>query len=141
MAWLVGSVLAVGVALFARLVGFDRDRAFYPTVLVVVGALYVLFATMAENPSGIMLEVPFFVLFAALAVIGFKTSMWWVVGGLALHGLFDFVRQSWLPGSGVPSFWPAFCGSYDVVAAAGLAVLLRLDRGRKASRDTARRLH
>jgi hypothetical protein len=141
MAWVVGSVLAVGVALFARLVGFDRDRAFYPTVLVVVGALYVLFATMTADPSGIMLELPFFILFAALAVIGFKTSLWWVVGGLALHGLFDFVRQSWLPGSGVPGFWPTFCGSYDVVAAAGLAALLLLDRQRQEGRDAGLPLH
>ena len=30
--YVVGIVLSVGVALFARWVGLDRDRAFYPTV-------------------------------------------------------------------------------------------------------------
>jgi hypothetical protein len=31
MPYVVGIVLSLGVALFARSVGFDRDRAFYPT--------------------------------------------------------------------------------------------------------------
>ena len=34
MPYLIGVVLSLGVALFARCVGFDRDRAFYPTVLI-----------------------------------------------------------------------------------------------------------
>jgi hypothetical protein len=31
--YVVGIVLSIGVASFARWVGFDRDRAFYPAVL------------------------------------------------------------------------------------------------------------
>ena len=44
MPYVVGIVLSLGVALFARRVGFDRDRAFYPTVLIVIASYYVLFA-------------------------------------------------------------------------------------------------
>ena len=40
--YVVGIVLSIGVALFARRVGFDRDRAFYPTVLIVTASYYVL---------------------------------------------------------------------------------------------------
>jgi hypothetical protein len=36
MPYVVGIVVSLGVALFARRVGFDRDRAFYPTVLIVI---------------------------------------------------------------------------------------------------------
>jgi hypothetical protein len=39
MPYVIGIVLSVGVAVFARYVGFDRDRAFYPTVWIVVVAL------------------------------------------------------------------------------------------------------
>lgn len=46
------------------------------------------------------------------------------VAGLAGHGIFDFVHGYLIANSGVPAFWPAFCGSYDVVAAAGLAWIL-----------------
>ncbi|MEO5897029.1 MAG: hypothetical protein ABIS06_15150 [Vicinamibacterales bacterium] len=33
-----GFLLALLVCTFARRVGFDRDRAFYPTVLVVIAS-------------------------------------------------------------------------------------------------------
>ena len=36
MPYVVGIVLSVGVALLARSGGFDRDRAFYPKVLIVI---------------------------------------------------------------------------------------------------------
>jgi hypothetical protein len=52
MAYVVGIVLSVGVALLARSVGFDRDRAFYPTVLIVIASYYVLFAAMRFGSNG-----------------------------------------------------------------------------------------
>ena len=126
---IVGSLAAAAVGLFAHAIGYDRDRAFYATVLTVVGMLYVLFAVMAGG-RGLMPELTFFAAFAALAAIGFRSSMWIVAAGLALHGLFDFIRYSVLTAPGAPSWWPAFCGSYDIVAALGLAVLLVTGRGR-----------
>jgi hypothetical protein len=42
MPYVVGIVLSLGVALLARRVGFDRDRSFYPTVLIVIASYYVL---------------------------------------------------------------------------------------------------
>ena len=36
--FVIGILLSAGVALFARYVGFDRDRAFYPTVLIVIAS-------------------------------------------------------------------------------------------------------
>ena len=123
LALIIGSLAAACVGLFAHVVGYDRDRAFYATVLTVVGMLYVLFAVMAGG-HGILAEVAFFAAFAALAAAGFRWSMWIVAAGLALHGLFDFVRYSLLIAPGAPSWWPAFCGSYDVVASLGLAALL-----------------
>jgi ABC-type Fe3+ transport system permease subunit len=49
MPYVVGIVLSLGVALFARRVGFDRDRAFYPTVLIVIASYYVLFAAIGKG--------------------------------------------------------------------------------------------
>lgn len=135
LALLVGSLSAAGVGLFAHVIGYDRERAFYASVLTVVGLVYVLFAVMAGG-KGVVLEIAFFAVFAALAAIGFKSSMWIVAVGLAFHGVFDFVRYSFLIAPGAPSWWPAFCGSYDVVAALGLATLL-LNRSRVGSSAAA----
>lgn len=123
MPLLIGIVLALVVAVFARVVGFDRDKAFYPTVLIIVGALYVLFAVMAGG-VGLTIELIGFAIFAGLAVLGFRTSLWIVAAGLAAHGVFDFVRYSWFPGPGAPEWWPGFCGGYDVAAAIALAAIL-----------------
>jgi hypothetical protein len=119
----VGASLAAIVGLFAHVVGYDRDRAFYPTVLTVVGSLYVLFAVMAGGGRAIIPEIIFFGVFAALATIGFRKGLFLVAVGLMLHGVFDVVRYVFMPGPGAPDWWPAFCGSYDVVAALGMAKL------------------
>jgi hypothetical protein len=121
---LIGIVLAGVVAVFARVVGLDRDKAFYPTVLIIVGAFYVLFAVMAGGGPGLAPELIGFAIFAGLAVLGFRTSLWVVVAGLAAHGVFDFVRHNWFPGPGAPEWWPGFCGGYDVAAAIALAAIL-----------------
>jgi hypothetical protein len=130
---LVGTLSAVAVGLFAHLIGYDRDRAFYATVLTVVGALYVLFAVIAGG-QGLVPEIAFFVVFATLAAIGFRSSLWVVAAGLALHGVFDFVRSQFIAAPGAPLWWPAFCGSYDLVAALGLAALLLASRPGRESR-------
>ena len=57
MAYLVGVTLALAVSLFARLVGLDRDRAFYPTVLAVVASLYDLFAVMGGSTRALVSEL------------------------------------------------------------------------------------
>jgi hypothetical protein len=124
MALMIGFALALAVAIFARIVGLDRERAFYSTVLIVVGSYYVLFAAMAGSAGGIRLEILFFLAFAGAAALGFRTSMWVVASGLALHGAFDFVRVGSLPAPGAPEWWPGFCGGFDVAAAAVLALLI-----------------
>jgi hypothetical protein len=44
MEYLIGVILSLAVAGFAAVIGFDRERAFYPTVLIVIASYYVLFA-------------------------------------------------------------------------------------------------
>ena len=119
----VGIVLSLVVALFARGVGLDRDRAFYPTVLIVVGSYYVLFAVMSGSMHALLIESIVMAAFLAAAVIGFKTSPWIVIAGLAAHGVLDSFHGAVINNPGVPSWWPAWCMAYDV-GAAGAVVLL-----------------
>ena len=125
MPYVVGVVLSLGVALFARSVGFDRDRAFYPTVLTVVGSYYVLFAAMTGSTHTVLLESLPMSVFVIAAVAGFKSSAWVVVAGLAGHGVFDAFHDKVLENAGVPVWWPPFCFAYDVGAAAILAWLVK----------------
>ena len=124
MPYVIGIVVAVGVAVFARYVGFDRDRAFYPTVLIVVASYYVLFAAMSGSIQTVVLESIVMKLFVIAAVAGFKGSPWIIVAALAGHGVQDAVHGYIVVNAGVPAWWPAWCLAYDVGAAGALAWLL-----------------
>lgn len=132
MSIVIGIVLAIAVGLFATLVGFDRERAFYSAVLLVVASYYALFAVLGGSTHAVMVECGAMTVFIALAAIGFRTTMWLVVAGLLGHGLFDLVHDLLIANPGVPRSWPSFCSAYDVVAAAYLAVLLVRRRRRSA---------
>lgn len=123
--FVIGLVASAGVALFARTVGLDRDRAFYPTVMIVIALYYVLFAVMSGSIQTVLAESAVMVVFAAAAVAGFRSSPWIVAAALAGHGVFDAVHGLLIENAGVPAWWPAWCLAYDVGAAAGLAWLLR----------------
>ncbi|MEO8314672.1 MAG: hypothetical protein ABI645_07745 [Pseudomonadota bacterium] len=121
MAFFLGVVVALVVALFAMRVGLDRDRTFYATVTIVVASYYVLFAAMGGSGNALVLELVVMAGFVTAAVLGFKKSEWILVAALAGHGIFDALRGNVIENPGVPVWWPAFCGTYDVVAAACLA--------------------
>lgn len=126
MALLVGALLALFVGVFATTTGLDRDRAFYPTVTIVIASLYALFAVMGASTKALVLESVPAVLFIAAAVAGFRSSLWIVVLALAAHGVFDLAHGRIVSNPGVPVWWPAFCGTYDLMAAVYLAFLLKI---------------
>ena len=104
--FLVGLILALAVGSLATLVRFDRERSFYPTVLMVVGSYYVLFAAEGSTPSILACEVVGTALFVAAAVVGFRNSLWIVVAGLFGHGVFDAFHGHILANAGTPAWWP-----------------------------------
>jgi hypothetical protein len=69
----------------------------------------------------------------AIAVAGFKRSLWIVVVALAGHGTLDLIHGALISNPGVPSWWPAFCLTYDISAAAYLTWLLKSGRVRAAA--------
>ena len=106
----------------------DRDRAFYPVAALVIAALYVLFAVMGQSTHALVVDGAVGAVFAVLSVVGFRRSLWIVVAVLAGHGVMDFMHSAIVDNPGVPAWWPAFCGAYDVTAAAFLAWLLQSGR-------------
>ncbi len=125
MEYLIGAVLATAAcAIFGMLAGFDRERVFYPTMLVVVGTYYILFAAMAGSTPALIAESLAACVFLLSAVVGFRKNLWLAAAALAGHGVFDFFHHLMIQNPGVPLWWPGFCGSFDVFAGGFLAVLL-----------------
>ena len=124
MEYFIGLILSVAVAGFATAIGLDRERAFYPTVLIVIASYYVLFAVMGGSSRALLVEIAVAGGFLLLAVVGFKKSLWFAVAAIVGHGVFDFVHHWLIQNPGVPHWWPGFCLTFDVVFGAWLAARL-----------------
>jgi len=125
--------LALSIGLSATFLGMDRDRVFYPAVMMVIASYYALFAIMGGSVQVLAFESIPIVAFLVASIAGFKRSLWLVVAALAAHGVFDFVHGQLIANPGVPLWWPPFCLAYDVVAAAYLAWLLSRSKVRAAA--------
>jgi hypothetical protein len=74
MEYLIGVILSLAVAGSAAVIGFDRERAFYPTVLIVIASYYVLFAAMGASRRTLIVEIVVAGCFLLVAVLGFKKN-------------------------------------------------------------------
>jgi hypothetical protein len=131
MEFTVGILLALAVSISASAIGLDRDRAFYPTVLIVIASYYGFFAVMDGSMQTLVIESLAILVFLALATAGFKRNAWLVVVGLVAHAIFDFTHAHIVENSGVPRWWPGFCLAYDATAGAYLAALLLRSKSQK----------
>ena len=109
----VGMVLAIILAVFSRLTKFDKDRSYFATLLIVIATYYVLFAFMSFE--AILIEIVIACIFSGFALAG---ALRWPIllgVGILLHGVFAFSHGYLINNSGVPDWWPAFCGGFDIV--------------------------
>ena len=124
MEYLIGLILSLAVAGLATVVGFDRERAFYPIVMIIIASYYVLFAAMGASRRALIIEIVIATAFLLVAVLGFRKNFWLVVAALIGHGVFDFVHRFFIDNPGVPHWWPGFCLAFDVLLGVFLAVRL-----------------
>ena len=124
MEYLIGLALSLAVAGGAAAIGFDRERAFYPIVLIVIASYYVLFAVMDASGRALVVEIVVASGFLLFALVGFKRSLWLVAAAIVGHGVFDFVHHLVIDNAGVPRWWPGFCLAFDVAFGGALAARL-----------------
>jgi hypothetical protein len=129
MEYLIGLVLSLAVAAFAAITGLQRDRAFYPTVLIVTASYYVLFAVIGASRRALAIEIAVAGVFLLLAILGFKRTPWLVAAAIAGHGVFDLLHHWLIDNPGVPRWWPGFCLAFDVVLGGYLAARQYLAAG------------
>ena len=116
------------IAALAKFTRFDEDRSFYPTVLVIIASYYVLFAVLGGSSHALVWELVIAVVFSTVAIIGALFSPTLVGIGIITHGLFDLVHDVIIENPGVPTWWPTFCGSLDVLLGLWVIALTRSQR-------------
>lgn len=124
MEYLIGAGLSLAIAIAAMLLGFDRERVYYPVMLIVIASYYILFACMGGAGATVVLECLAATGFLLAAAFGFSKNLWWVVAALLGHGVFDFVHHGFIENPGVPTWWPGFCLAFDAIAGICLAAIL-----------------
>ena len=124
MEYVIGVGLGLVVCAFAMLVGFDRDRVFYPMLLSVIATYYILFAVMGGSIPALAIESAVAGMFIVLAVVGFKRNLWLTAAALAGHGVFDLFHRRFIQNPGIPTWWPGFCLGFDILAGGFMAMLL-----------------
>jgi predicted DNA-binding protein with PD1-like motif len=130
MEYLVGFTLALFFCGAAAALRLDRERAFYPAVVMAVASYYLAFAVVDGRGEVMAFEVAIAAVFIAAAVAGFKVNPWIAVAALAGHGVMDGFHHHLVHNTGVPASWPGFCMTFDVAAAAFVAMFM-LARARK----------
>ena len=124
MEYVIGLMVGLAVAVFGAAAAFDRERCFYPTILIVVASYYALFAAMGASGRTLATEIVVGSGFLLVAVLGFRKNLWVVAAALLGHGLFDFAHHWLIENPGVPPWWPGFCLACDVILGGWLAILL-----------------
>jgi hypothetical protein len=135
MEFIVGITLALFVCGAASMLGMDRDRVFYPAVLIVTASYYVLFAVIDGQDKVLLWELAMAAAFAGVAVAGFKRNLWLVVGALAGHAVLDFFHPGLVHNAGVPHGWTGFCLAFDLTAAVLVGCVLAFRAGGTAQRS------
>jgi hypothetical protein len=93
MEYLIGLFLSLVVAGLATIIGLDCERAFYPTLLIVIASYYILFALMAPSGRALVIEIVVASGFLLFAIIGYERNLWFVVVAIVGHGVFDIVHR------------------------------------------------
>ena len=125
---LVGVVLGIAVAALAKFTRFDEDRSFFSTVLVIIASYYVLFAVLDGSHHALVWELVIAIVFSTVAILGALFFPTLVGIGIVAHGVFDLVHDSIIENAGVPTWWPNFCASIDVLLGFWVVVLSRFRR-------------
>lgn len=120
MELVIGIILGAATVVLAKVVGFSKDRSFYPLLLIVIALYYVLFAFQSFGTGEILFEAMVSLAFIALAFLGHKKSLLLVVAGLILHGFYDLLQTQIPYSTQTPDWWPLFCLGFDVTLALGL---------------------
>ena len=121
VAWgvVVGGIQVASPLAFPRL----DTATVYALGLTLIAAVYIGFAVADGRRHVLVAEVAVASVFVVLAAAAVPGSAWLVVAGLAGHGVKDAWqhRTQFVAGT---RWWPPFCATVDVVAAALIAVVI-----------------
>jgi hypothetical protein len=129
------AIFIVVAVLISRFTSEIVWRSFLVLFLFIAAGLYIVFALRAgESALWVLVELVGVAIFGAMALLGLRGSLWWIVAAWALHPLWDVVLHYLGPGSSfAPETYTIACLSFDWLVAAYITIaqVFGLVRGRR----------
>ncbi len=115
----VGIAIAVSVVVMFRKTELEKRKWVYPLLLSTFPVFYWVFAIYGSDYTALQREFSAGILFIALSYWAYRLSGFNALLVLAIgytgHAIYDFGHNALFVNSGAPSWWPAFCGSVDLL--------------------------
>lgn len=121
----VGLSLATATILLTLTLSDTQALELHAVLLTLIASVYIGFALRGGQPSEVGLELTIAAAFILFALIGLWLSPWFIVLGLALHGVWDFLHHD-LIHTPVPRGYIPLCMVYDGLMAGFLSLYLVL---------------
>lgn len=123
----IGVVIAVLVVLRFKARKLEKTTWAYPIFLATFPVYYWTFAVYASDYAALLKEFMVGVAFLVVAYIAYKfksfATLLLLAVGYVIHAAYDFYHDLFFVNAGVPTWWPEFCGSVDVLIGGYIAYL------------------
>lgn len=112
-----GILVAVVIIVLAQVLSkYVSTRLFAASTLVAIAFIYVGFSLKGNPAELIVLEAGIALVFYFMALIGYTSYSSLLAYGIILHGIWDiFHHYAVLIGTDIPSYWPSFCLTVDLI--------------------------
>jgi hypothetical protein len=125
----IGACLLIGVFGAVAFIGIAkiwsaREYSVYGAGLMIAALIYIVFVLSAARPSTwLAIEIVGACIYGTMAILGVRGNIWWLVGGWALHPVWDIVLH-WIEAGAqfAPKWYVILCMSFDLVVASYLAM-------------------
>ena len=121
----VGFFLAVLTVFFSLVLSDTQALEFHAVLLTLIASIYIGFALQGGSRREVRLELSVAATFVIFALFGLWLSPCFIVLGLALHGVWDFLHHD-LIHTPVPRWYIPLCMVYDGLIAGFLSLYLVL---------------
>ncbi|MDM7861641.1 hypothetical protein QTP81_13655 [Alteromonas sp. ASW11-36] len=121
LAAFIGIVLSLVLIISAKVTQFDKDKSFYPLILICIASFYIVSAVMVGH--SVVREIGIACIFVIVAFYGAFKSLFVVGFAIALHGVYDVLHFLKFTETVAPTWWAPFCATVDFIVGAWVMYL------------------
>jgi hypothetical protein len=120
---LIGFGLAVATCIVLSMLSAELSRDVTAILLTLIASIYIGFSLASNGQLPLIKQIIDCAFFITLALLGMWLSWWFLVAGLGLHGVWDYLHHGKYGQGIIPRWYATFCLVYDWVVALFIAIM------------------